>query len=253
MAEFNSWELESGCTDECAVHKTSVLCFYCLKHSVFTCGNCLVEFHGDCDAEFIPEAARKYAESEEIKNLKEELKDFEQELDSTQDDPSEKAIADIRKFRAKLNDYLDKKEMELVTKIKQFQQENNKCAVNKEDTNTEYKNIKTNLEELKATVSEIACKNIQFYKIFKHSTTPAESLNLLKARFTSWLLQNKTHGCVFHRNPNIVKVINLNENFATLLDSVDLKREQKINVLVADRKPSSENVSKSANINRYRQ
>ncbi|XP_053373384.1 uncharacterized protein LOC128546578 [Mercenaria mercenaria] len=109
--------------EKCKHHGKEAVKYYCRKHDVVGCGDCMISGHGACKPEFIKDISEDFKENDEFKNLVRKLEkmtsaivDSEKKI---QDDKRkvksmhELAVKELREFRTDINEYLDKAEDEL--------------------------------------------------------------------------------------------------------------------------------------------
>ncbi|XP_052778901.1 uncharacterized protein LOC128216381 [Mya arenaria] len=117
-------------TETCQRHAQEFIKYYCLNHEALLCTDCLAEkAHRSCNIERISQVAKRYKESAEYNSLKTglvqtgtdigKLSHDIQAIMKSVDEESLTNINKLRKFRTEINQYLNKRENELLTEIVQ--------------------------------------------------------------------------------------------------------------------------------------
>lgn len=106
--------------EKCKIHKTEDIRYYCRRHDVVGCGDCIVSKHVGCKPEMIKDLAVNFEENFMFKAMLKRMHMYEAEkneimkhLDNniTQNKVFiEKALDEIRRFRQNFNDYFDNAE-----------------------------------------------------------------------------------------------------------------------------------------------
>ncbi|XP_045167672.2 E3 ubiquitin-protein ligase TRIM33-like [Mercenaria mercenaria] len=109
--------------EKCRQQGKEAIKYYCRKHDVVGCGDCMISGHGACKPEFIKDLSEDFKENDEFINLVRKLKkmtsaikDSEKKIQDHKREVKsmhEFAIKELREFRTDINEYLDKAEDEL--------------------------------------------------------------------------------------------------------------------------------------------
>ncbi|XP_052778833.1 tripartite motif-containing protein 5-like [Mya arenaria] len=114
--------------ENCQRHGKEFIKYFCPNHDELLCGDCVVEkMHRSCDIDKISQVAKRYKEGNEYNSLKtglnqmirdigELFKNIEASMKSVKEDGFNN-INELRNFRNEINQYLDQREIELLTEI----------------------------------------------------------------------------------------------------------------------------------------
>ncbi|XP_045184167.2 E3 ubiquitin-protein ligase TRIM33-like isoform X2 [Mercenaria mercenaria] len=124
----------AGNVEKCKHHVNEEIKFYCRKHDIVGCGECMIPDHSGCNAENIKGLARGFEVTEDFKCLRKKLEGLgasnnENERKVRENQKAnklmyERALKDIRKFRKDVNDYLDKAETYVTNEAKGIENRN---------------------------------------------------------------------------------------------------------------------------------
>ncbi|XP_052816160.1 tripartite motif-containing protein 45-like [Mya arenaria] len=119
-----------GLTEYCRTHPKEVIKFYCPTHSDLCCGDCVVIGHRTCKIDYITDVSKDFTNGREFRELEPSIKRAEdllsgciskvKELFDEVEHQSKDEIDRLRKFRAEINTYLDRREKELLGNIQKM-------------------------------------------------------------------------------------------------------------------------------------
>jgi chromosome segregation ATPase len=111
--------------DRCKTHTSECIKYYCPKHDVVACGDCIVADHSGCKMEFISVLAKKFEISSEFTDIVKSLEKLEVENNESKQRLAnnrkenkaflDKTLSEIKRFRKEINDHLDKVEKEIAS------------------------------------------------------------------------------------------------------------------------------------------
>jgi len=144
--------------EKCPDHQLEEIKFYCQKHKALCCVACNVSKHEHCSKSYIPDIAEEFKKGPEFKTLNIDIQDSDQlivksmadidhclkAVDALRADQIEK----LRKYRAKIIEYLNKRERELQAEIQQI------C----DKSTVLLRKLQTNLETCKSDIRSIRQK-----------------------------------------------------------------------------------------------
>ncbi|XP_052818600.1 E3 ubiquitin-protein ligase TRIM71-like [Mya arenaria] len=117
-----------GETEYCKIHPKEMIKFFCPNHGGLGCGVCVVLKHRTCQVDYIDNVAKDFVIGNEFKELEPTIERSEDilsasisnvnELLDEVENQSKYENARLRKFRAKINTYLDRREQELLDNIR---------------------------------------------------------------------------------------------------------------------------------------
>ncbi|XP_052818300.1 uncharacterized protein LOC128244325 [Mya arenaria] len=120
-------------TDYCNNHPKEMIKFYCPTHGDLGCGDCVVLDHRSCKVDFIADVAKEFVTAKEFRELEPSIKRTEdllsefisnvKEIFGDVKDQSKVQIDKLRKFRAEINTYMDRREKELLDNIERVKGE----------------------------------------------------------------------------------------------------------------------------------
>jgi vacuolar-type H+-ATPase subunit I/STV1 len=120
--------------EKCKTHVRENVKYYCRKHDIVTCGDCIVGDHQGCKLDFISNLANQFENSSEFKDIVQKIEKLEaaQKENKTQIDRNRKenkacldtALAEIKKFRKDINEHLDKVETEIIFEANKMAKQN---------------------------------------------------------------------------------------------------------------------------------
>ncbi|XP_060552369.1 E3 ubiquitin-protein ligase TRIM45-like [Ruditapes philippinarum] len=135
IAKF-SLQKESEIAIKCKTHCGELIKFYCRKHEIVGCGECMIPDHIPCQPENIKDLSKDFQENDSFKSLLGKLDDIRSAIIDNKKrveeglksniTMQEEAKEEIKKFRTRINDYLDKAESNILQEL-----ENTHCK-NKE-------------------------------------------------------------------------------------------------------------------------
>ncbi|XP_052778811.1 transcription intermediary factor 1-alpha-like [Mya arenaria] len=145
-------------TETCQRHAQEFIKYYCLNHETLLCGDCLAEkAHRSCNIERISQVAKRYKEGAEYNSLKTglvqtatdigKLSHNIQVIMKSVDEESLTNINELRKFRTEINQYLDKRENELLADIDQKKRTSKTLL---DELKSKCTNMKSSIEKLKS-------------------------------------------------------------------------------------------------------
>ncbi|XP_052818163.1 tripartite motif-containing protein 45-like [Mya arenaria] len=149
-----------GETEYCKKHPKAMIKFYCPTHGDLGCGDCVIVDHRSCKVDYIADVAEECVIGNEFKELGPSIKRAEDLLSwSTRnvndlldkvENQSKHEIARLRKFRAEIKTYLDRREKELLDNIRKVKiDDENVLNALKSDCES----AKSDLEVIKADLS----------------------------------------------------------------------------------------------------
>ncbi|XP_052815489.1 uncharacterized protein LOC128242391 isoform X2 [Mya arenaria] len=191
-----------GDTDYCNNHPKEMIKFYCPTHGDLGCGDCVVLDHRNCKVDYIADVAKEFVTGKSFRELEPSIKRAEdllsgfirnvKELFGDVKNQSKVEIDKLRKFRAEINIYLDRREKELLDNIEK---------VNTEDENalsalkTDCELTKTGLEAMRTEFTSgdvsvnqryVASRRSQkeLRRIYDNMEKMADRMNARKYQFT---------------------------------------------------------------------
>jgi len=121
---------KTGVTEKCHEHPKKEIQFYCGSHDALCCVACNVLNHGQCTKTYIPDIAEDFKIGSELKKLNDDFHDCDKLIENGIVDVDEclKAVetlnADeiekLRQYKAKIIEYLDRREQELRGEMQQY-------------------------------------------------------------------------------------------------------------------------------------
>ncbi|XP_052816148.1 uncharacterized protein LOC128242832 isoform X4 [Mya arenaria] len=122
-----------GVTKYCRKHPNEMIKFYCPTHSDLGCGDCVVIGHRTCKVDYIDDVSKDFTNGREFRELEPSIKRAEdllsrciskvKELFDEVEQHYKDEIDRLRKFRAEINTYLDRREKELLGNIQKMKTE----------------------------------------------------------------------------------------------------------------------------------
>ncbi|XP_052819026.1 E3 ubiquitin-protein ligase TRIM33-like isoform X2 [Mya arenaria] len=159
-----------GETEYCKKHPKEVIKFFCPTHSDLGCGDCVVIAHRTCEVDYITDVSKDFVIGKEFRELEPSIKrEYDilsgyisgvEELFDEVVNQSKHEIDKLRKFRAEINTYLDRREKELLDNLKavKTKDENDLTALK-----TDCKSAMTALEAMRSELSSIDISGNQRY------------------------------------------------------------------------------------------
>ena len=184
-------------TINCKLHTDKLVEFYCRKHNVTACGACVVLDHVSCRSEYIPDISLDYKNSDNFlhinNNLERLVKHVTEFIQGTEDsikrtkENSQHLIADIKRYRKEINQYLDRKEKELEDKTDKLQNADLKKLGQMKDDFDKYK---TDLTEAKSYIAKLRGQSSDLFIASTHMKTMIEDIH---ARIIKTIGENKAY------------------------------------------------------------
>ncbi|XP_053390551.1 uncharacterized protein LOC128553429 [Mercenaria mercenaria] len=133
----------STCTDICTVHKKESVKFFCSKHKVLGCNDCMTLGHRTCVIQYIPDKCKGISDSLEYKTtvsyLAQELEEINSHIvkvnvkDGIAESMHDQCIKEINNFQTQLNERIDQLRIQIqndADKIKSKNKEDIQKVVN---------------------------------------------------------------------------------------------------------------------------
>ncbi|XP_045160843.2 uncharacterized protein LOC123525759 [Mercenaria mercenaria] len=149
------------CVETCDIHKTEIMKYYCHKHDLVGCGDCMVIDHKACKVELVSGVSNNYGNSGEIEMIKEKIDEIERRINSikqemkgnlkTAADMKAKIVDEIKLFRKDLNTYLDQAEAELLSEVEKLHA---KDVVAQKEGLKECDSMKTVIKQFQQTIDQ---------------------------------------------------------------------------------------------------
>ncbi|XP_052781997.1 transcription intermediary factor 1-alpha-like [Mya arenaria] len=186
-SSFRAESEDEKFSETCQHHSKEFIKYYCPRHDSLLCGDCVIEDedHRSCKVEKIPQVAKRYQEGEEYISLKTGLGQMVRDIENyilyiqvrinSVDEESLTNINEFRKFRNKVNQYLDKRENELLAEIDQTKR-TAKTLLN--ELKTKYTNIKSATEKLQSDLHAHEANSNQLLIVGKRAIKELEDLQI---------------------------------------------------------------------------
>ncbi|XP_052815485.1 uncharacterized protein LOC128242390 isoform X1 [Mya arenaria] len=147
-------------TDFCNHHPKEMIKFYCPTHGDLGCGDCVVLDHRSCKVDYIADVAKEFVIGNEFRELEPSIKQAEdllsglvsnvKEIFGEVENQSKVEIDKLRKFRAEIITYLDRREKELLDNIEKVKTEDENALT---ALKTDCELMKTRLEAIKTELT----------------------------------------------------------------------------------------------------
>ncbi|XP_052817616.1 uncharacterized protein LOC128243733 [Mya arenaria] len=147
-------------TDYCNNHPKEMIKFYCPTHGDLGCGDCVVLDHRSCKVEYIADVAKEFVIGNEFRELEPSIKRAEdllsglisnvKELFGDVKNQSTVEVDKLRRFRAEIKTYLDRREKELLDNIAKVKTEDENALT---ALKTDCELMKTGLEAMRTEVT----------------------------------------------------------------------------------------------------
>ncbi|XP_052780503.1 uncharacterized protein LOC128217404 [Mya arenaria] len=168
-------------TETCQRHAEEFIKYFCPNHETLLCRDCLAEKeHSSCTIERISQVAKRYKEGPKYNGLKAGLVQVVNDIGNLSDNiqASMKYIDEecftninaLRKFRNEINQYLDKREQELLEEIEQKKQKSQSLL---SELKSNCQDIQAATEKLKA---ELQDKEVNSNQLFISGTRAIKEL-----------------------------------------------------------------------------
>ncbi|XP_052817530.1 uncharacterized protein LOC128243674 [Mya arenaria] len=162
MPAFNSStkQLDIGDTEYCKYHPREMIKFYCPTHDDLGCSDCIVLDHRNCVVDYINDVSKSFVDGREFEWLTQYRNQFEciltesifhvKEIYDKVQIQSKNEINNLGKIRAKVIDYLDRREKELLDNIKEVKTEDESLLA---ALKTEFVSTKARLEAMRTKMT----------------------------------------------------------------------------------------------------
>ncbi|XP_052778834.1 transcription intermediary factor 1-alpha-like [Mya arenaria] len=180
---------EENFKEKCQRHAKEFIKYFCPNHDELLCGDCVVEkMHRSCNIDKISQVAKRYNEGAEYNSLKTGLNQmigdigelFNKITASTKsiDEEGLTNINELRKFRNVINQYLDKRERELLAEI---EEKKRKSKLLLDEQKSKCQDMKTICDNFISNLQTQESNNIQLFisarKALKELTSLQTTLN----------------------------------------------------------------------------
>ncbi|XP_052781943.1 uncharacterized protein LOC128218336 [Mya arenaria] len=212
-------------TETCQRHAEEFIKYYCPNHEALLCGDCLAENeHSSCTIEKNSQLAKRYKEGAEYNSLKTglvqtasdigKLSNDIQEIMKSVDEESLTNINEFRKFRTEINQYLDKKENELLIEIDQMKRTSTTLL---NELKAKCTNIKSSIEKLR---TELQTQNDNSNQLLIVGKRAMKELAGFQAALEEVSRRSEVLRYKFHRDPATEQLI-ASENAIGRLEEVE--------------------------------
>ncbi|XP_053388407.1 transcription intermediary factor 1-alpha-like [Mercenaria mercenaria] len=133
--DISAWKSAED-VEKCKQHDNEAIKFYCRKHEIVGCGDCIILEHSTCKPEYIKDLSKNLQETEDFIHLKRKIEQLERENKTSYENVQknrkhckvvhEEVLTKIRKFRTDINIYLDKAEADIISEMEQLMSDNDK-------------------------------------------------------------------------------------------------------------------------------
>ncbi|XP_052780526.1 transcription intermediary factor 1-alpha-like [Mya arenaria] len=180
-------------TETCQLHVREFIKYYCPHHDDLLCGDCVIgnEEHGSCKVEKISQVAKQYEEGSEYHSLETGLGELVNDVEncSAYIQASMKAVEEesltningLRKFKIEINQYLDKREQELLEEIEQKQRQSktllNALISKCQDMKSAAENLKSKLQTQSANRNQLLIEGKRAFKELAGLQTALEDVD----------------------------------------------------------------------------
>ncbi|XP_052818264.1 tripartite motif-containing protein 45-like [Mya arenaria] len=147
-------------TEYCNNHPMEMIKFYCPTHGALGCDDCVVLDHRSCKVDYIADVAKEFVTGKEFRELEPSIKRVEdllsafisnvKEIFGDVKNQSKVEIDKLRKFRAEINTYLDRREKELLDNIEKIKTEDENVLI---ALKTDCEMMKTGLDAMRKEVT----------------------------------------------------------------------------------------------------
>ena len=212
----------SLCTIRCTEHPEEIVKFYCQTHDSVVCGVCALRNHQQpCSCEYIPDLkhVQTYKDTTEYQDILSRMKTIEThadiyiadvgEIQASNDEEIQISLHDIHEFRKAINEYIDRREKELLTTVKQMRDKDqtirDKHVQDLQTLETDVWKSRTNMSSLQNKTSDlfVTSKQIrqQVIAFEKYLQEHAETYT--------------TPDFTFKRNDDLQRILSSNVTFGT--------------------------------------
>ncbi|XP_052762971.1 transcription intermediary factor 1-alpha-like [Mya arenaria] len=172
-------------SEMCKVHANETLKFFCPDHGAFECGVCIVLDHRACSVQFVPDVAKGFSNTSEYRDQINMLREIQNDIQTCEDKVEEKSVSandvhlvglgDLKKFRKKINEYLDESERN----IESFA-EHLKAEVDEKirELKKKYVQLKGIGDKSEQTLEIASSDEVRLYMTSKRSKKDIEGLKL---------------------------------------------------------------------------
>ncbi|XP_052780506.1 protein wech-like isoform X2 [Mya arenaria] len=199
-------------TETCQRHAEEFIKYFCPNHETLLCGDCLAEKeHSSCTIERISQVAKRYKEGPKYNGLKAGLVQVVNDIgnlsDNIQasmkyiDEESFTNINALRKFRNDINQYLDKREQELLEEIEQKKQKSQSLL---SELKSNCQDIQAATEKLKA---ELQAKEVNSNQLFISGTRAIKELVGFQSALKDIRGKNSVSYFKFTRDPTTEQLL----------------------------------------------
>ena len=211
------------CTEQCPIHQTEIIAFYCPTHNKLGCTDCMTIGHRACKIEYIPEKCADLASSKEyhdtMMELGKKLKETQEVLKIAENSRSDinniskllmKKIAD---FRKDINDRLDRMQQDILYNVERKKSSNVKIVKKVIDT---CENIISDVKKLQSSLRANTSNNQngQLYIDIKRAESALKSGELTEAKED--ILNMNIHYS-FNPNANLKKLFSTKNAFGEII------------------------------------
>lgn len=225
----------------CSAHIDKLIKSYCASHNSSVCEVCATLHHKQCKLELVSDVSVGFENSTRYKAIRNDLDQLENNVTSfltaaqtnikKTEENGKAVVEDIRKFREEINQYLKKKEEELILAIENML---------RDDTGF-LKKIKLNYESIRCEVSEMGVKVDSMKEncndLFITSTSVSNHLAKLKGLLGKFERENQTFLYSFRRCPMLSDLLDSRtrlgsvekeDNYSASLSSFNVSRLSRV-------------------------
>ncbi|XP_052780507.1 E3 ubiquitin-protein ligase TRIM33-like [Mya arenaria] len=233
-------------TETCQRHAEEFIKYYCPNHEDLLCGECLADrTHRSCNIERISQLAKRYKEGAEYNSLKAGMVQMVNDIGTLSNDihTGMKSVNDenitnineLRKFRNEINQYLDKREKELLNEIEQKKRKSQSLL---KELDSICQDIKAATEKLKA---ELKAQEVNNNQLFISGTKAVKELVGLQSALKDTREKTRVPYIKFSRDPTTEQLLSsstaigiVDQVASDLADQQKQAQEQALNQSRAD-------------------
>ncbi|XP_052815481.1 uncharacterized protein LOC128242387 [Mya arenaria] len=237
MPSFYQSTKKSAIADKeyCNNHPMEMIKFYCPTHGALGCDDCVVLDHRSCKVDYIADVAKEFVTGKEFRELEPSIKRVEdllsafisnvKEIFGDVKNQSKVEIDKLRKFRAEINTYLDRREKELLDNIEKIKTEDENVLI---ALKTDCEMMKTGLDAMR---KEVTSGDVSVNQQYVAARRGRKELRGIRDEMEKIVGRMKARKYQFTKNVDTERLLGSKMGLGTL----DVAGEFRKNVQVPDR------------------
>ncbi|XP_052815332.1 uncharacterized protein LOC128242281 [Mya arenaria] len=216
-------------TEYCKDHPKEMIKFYCPTHGDLGCGYCVVLDHRSCKIDYIADVAKEFVIGNEFKELEPSIKRAEKllsgyiinvnELSCEVENQAMYEIDRLKRFRAEINTYLERREKDLLENLQKMKNEDENVL---HTLKTDCEFTKTGLESMR---TKLTSANISVNQRYMTARRARKELRGINDKLETMADRMKARKYRFTKDADTERLMGSKMGIGTLKEVGEFRRE----------------------------